>query len=70
MDLSFQGQQIFEQLSKLENERAALDVQKKYYEYLNNYLATNTELSDIPAPSSMNVVDPILTNLVSQLITA
>ncbi len=63
MDLSFQGQQIFEQLNKLENEKAAMDVQKKYYEYLNNYLATNNELSDVMAPSSMNVVDPIMTNL-------
>jgi tyrosine-protein kinase Etk/Wzc len=68
MDLSFQGQQVFEQLNRLENEKAALDVQKKYYEYLSNYLATNTELSDILAPSSMNVVDPILANLVTQLI--
>jgi tyrosine-protein kinase Etk/Wzc len=69
MDLSFQGQQIFEQLSKLENERAALEVQNKYYQYLNNYLATNTEVSDIVAPSSMNVVDPILSNLVTQLMS-
>jgi tyrosine-protein kinase Etk/Wzc len=69
MDLNFQGQQIFEQLGKLENDRAAIEIQKKYYEYLNNYLATNTEVSDIMAPSSMNVMDPILTNLVSQLIT-
>jgi len=68
MDLSFQGQQIFEQLNRLENEKAALDVQRKYYEYLNNYLATNTEVTDILAPSAMNVVDPILNNLVSQLI--
>jgi tyrosine-protein kinase Etk/Wzc len=68
VDLSFQGQQVFEQLSKLENERAALIVQKKYYEYLDNYLASNTELTDLPAPSSMNVMDPILTSLVSQVI--
>ena len=69
MDLNFQGQQIFEQLGKLENDRAAIEIQKKYYEYLNNYLATSSELSDIMAPSAMNVVDPILTGLVSQLIT-
>jgi tyrosine-protein kinase Etk/Wzc len=69
MDLNFQGQQIFEQLNNLENDRAALAVQKKYYEYLNNYLTTNSEVSDIMAPSSMNVVDPILTNLVTQLLT-
>ena len=68
MDLNFQGQQIFEQLNKLENDRAALQVQKKYYESLGNYLASNSELSDVMAPSSMNVVDPILTGLVTQLI--
>jgi capsular exopolysaccharide synthesis family protein len=69
MDLNFQGQQVFEQLNNLENDRAAIVVQKKYYEYLNNYLATNTEVSDLMAPSSMNVVDPILTNLLTQLFT-
>jgi capsular exopolysaccharide synthesis family protein len=68
MDLSFQGQQIFEQLNRLENERAALNVQKKYYEYLDTYLETSSELNDLLAPSSMNVVDPILTGLVTQII--
>ncbi len=70
MDLNFQGQQIFEQLNKLENDRAVLQVQKKYYESLNNYLASNnSEITDVMAPSSMNVVDPILNGLVTQLIT-
>lgn len=69
MDLSFQGQQIFEQLNKLENEKAAIDVQRNYYKYLDNNLSVNSELSDLSAPSSMNVVDPIMTNLVTQLIT-
>lgn len=68
MDLNFQGQQIFEQLGQLENDRATLQIQKKYYEYLNNYLNTSTEVSDLVGPSAMNVVDPILTNLVTQLI--
>jgi tyrosine-protein kinase Etk/Wzc len=68
MDLSFQGQQIFEQLNKLENEKAAIDLQKKYYEYLSNYLSTNTEVSNIMAPTAMNVVDPLLTGMVGQLI--
>jgi capsular exopolysaccharide synthesis family protein len=68
MDLNFQGQQVFEQLNKLENDRAALQVQKKYYESLSAYLNTSSEMSDIMAPSSMNVVDPILNGLVTQLI--
>jgi tyrosine-protein kinase Etk/Wzc len=69
MDLSFQGQQIYEQLSKLENEKALFEVQKKYYQNLANYLTSNTDISDLLAPSSMNVIDPILTNLMTQLIT-
>lgn len=69
MDLSFQGQQIFEQLGRLEEQKAAIDVQKKYYEYLDNYLNENQDVSSIMAPSAMNVVDPILNSLVSQLIT-
>jgi tyrosine-protein kinase Etk/Wzc len=68
LDLSFQGQQVFEQLNKLENERAVLEVQKKYYQDLERYLTHNTEISDVLVPSSINVVDPILTNLITQLI--
>ncbi len=69
MDLNFQGQQVFEQLNKLENEKAIIDIQKKYYQYLNTYLETNDQFNDIAAPSSMNVVDPLLSSLVTQLIS-
>ncbi len=69
MDLSFQGQQIFNKISELESEKANLDVQKKYYQYLKNYFSEGEDVSNLMAPSSMGVVDPILTNLVSQLIT-
>lgn len=68
MDLNFQGQQIFETLNQLETERSNLEVQKRYYQYLKDYLTTNDNISELLAPSSMNVVDPILTNLVTQLI--
>jgi tyrosine-protein kinase Etk/Wzc len=69
MDLSFQGQQIFEKLNELETEKANLQLQRRYYSYLKNYLDNSTDVSDLLSPSSMNVVDPILTNLITQLIT-
>jgi tyrosine-protein kinase Etk/Wzc len=70
MDLSFQGQQIIEKLSDLETERDNLTVQKQYYSYLKNYLSSNTEASQsLAPPSSMKVSDPILTNLITQLLT-
>lgn len=69
MDLSFQGQQVFAKLERLENEKATLNEQQRYYVYLRDYFNKNKDLSDLVAPSSMNVVDPILTNLVSELIS-
>ncbi|MBN1599231.1 MAG: polysaccharide biosynthesis tyrosine autokinase [Bacteroidales bacterium] len=69
MDLSFQGQQVFSKLSELEKERQTLKDQQRYYLYLKDYFNKNRDISDLIAPSSMNVVDPILTNLVSELIT-
>lgn len=69
LDLSFQGQQIVEQLSRLEDQKANLEEQRKYYEYLRDYLSSSYDVSNISAPSSNNVVDPILTTLVTSLIS-
>lgn len=69
VDLSFQGQQIFSKLNQIETEKAALINQMKYYEYLKTYFRDNKEATDILAPSSMNVVDPLLTQLVTQLVS-
>jgi tyrosine-protein kinase Etk/Wzc len=68
MDLSFQGQQVFTKLEQLETERAALETQKRYYQYLKDYFNKNRDASDLLAPSSMNVVDPILSSLVAELL--
>jgi len=67
MDLSFQGQRIFEQMSELETEKASLEVQLRYYKYLQNYLKENDNIKDLVSPSSMNVVDPLLNNLITEL---
>ena len=69
MDLSFQGQQAFEKLNALETEKATINMQRRYYTYLKDYLDNNPDVSDILVPSSMNVVDPILNNLILQLIS-
>jgi tyrosine-protein kinase Etk/Wzc len=69
MDLSFQGQQVFSKLNELETTKATLREQLRYYEYLKDYFNKNRDITSLVAPSSMNVVDPILTNLVSELIS-
>lgn len=69
MDLSFQGQQIFSKLDDLETEKSTLKDQLSYYNYLKDYFNKNKNIDDLIAPSSMQVVDPILSNLVSELIS-
>lgn len=68
-DLGYQGQQSLERLGRLEGDRALLVMQKKYYDYIRGYFDKNTDLSDLIAPSSMNVQDPLLNQLINQLIT-
>jgi capsular exopolysaccharide synthesis family protein len=68
MDLSFQGQEAFTKLNTLETEKANLQSQRRYYVYLRDYLANNENVSDLAAPSSMNVADPLLTTLITKML--
>lgn len=67
MDLSFQAQQVFEQMQKLENQKMELDLQIKYYEYLLNYIQENQDIESILAPSAMGVQDQLLNQLILEI---
>ena len=67
MDLSAQGQSIIAQVTLLENERARLNLESNYYDYLADYL-TKESVSEIPiVPITMGITDPGLTRLVEEL---
>jgi capsular exopolysaccharide synthesis family protein len=68
MDLSFQGQKIYDQLMTLENSKAQLLMQEQYYNYIKEYLTNNQDASDLAAPSSMGVEDRVLSELISKFI--
>ena len=67
MDLSFQGQRIYEQMTEIDNERANLQVQERYYNYVINYFKINQDVSGLTPPSAMNVSDPIINQLITNL---
>ncbi|MGE5316983.1 MAG: GumC family protein, partial [Chloroflexota bacterium] len=69
MDLSFQGQKSVEKMGELENQRAVLMVQQKYYDYTRDYFNRNSDMSDLIAPASMGVQDPLLNQLILDLIS-
>lgn len=67
MDLSAQGQSIIGQVTLLENEKARLNLEANYYDYLADYLAKATT-GEIPiVPITMGITDPGLTRLVNEL---
>jgi tyrosine-protein kinase Etk/Wzc len=68
MDLGFQGQQIYEQLSQVESEQTNLELQIRYYNYVLNYFRTNQDISGVILPSSSKINDPVINNLFSDLL--
>ena len=68
MDLSAQGQSIIAQVTLLENERARLNLEANYYDYLADYLSKDIS-GEIPiVPITMGISDPGLTRLVEELV--
>jgi capsular exopolysaccharide synthesis family protein len=67
MDLSAQGQAIIGQVTLLENEKARLDLEANYYDYLVDYLSKDVS-GELPIiPITMGITDPTLTRLVNEL---
>lgn len=67
MDLSVQGQSIIGQVTLLENERARLNLEANYYDYLADYL-NKAEIDEVPiVPITMGISDATLSRLVEEL---
>ena len=67
MNISAQGQEIISQVTALENERARLNLEANYYDYLSDYLAKEISGETPIIPISMGISDPALTRLVDEL---
>ncbi len=67
-DLSVQANQVYDELRVLENQKAELKTNLKYYEYIKEYFAANQDFSDLITPSGMGIQDPLLNNLIEELI--
>lgn len=67
VNLSQEGTFIQNRLESNENERNVLKLQKKYYEYLDEYIRSKNESGDIVSPGAMGVQNSSLEKLVSDL---
>jgi tyrosine-protein kinase Etk/Wzc len=66
-DLSYQGQQALQEMTKIESDLANLQVQERYYNYILDYFNKNKDVAGLAPPSSANVNDPIMNTLVLDL---
>lgn len=66
-NLSYQGQQALEQMTKIETDKSTLQVQERYYKYILEYLEKNKDVVGLQPPSSANVNDPIMNSLVLEM---
>jgi tyrosine-protein kinase Etk/Wzc len=67
IDLSSEGTNIKDKLISVYNEKTSVSLQKKYYEYLADYLISKNESGEIISPSIMGITDPLLMKLVNDL---
>jgi capsular exopolysaccharide synthesis family protein len=67
MDLSYQGQRAFEQMTRIEQDRSDLDVQERYYRSIIDNFEKNKDLTSIPPPSAANIDDPVMNQLIIDL---
>ena len=67
IELSQKEYGAFYQVEKLEQEKAILELNNKYYISLEEYLIKNNNIDNIVAPSTMGIDDPLLNSHIVEL---
>jgi tyrosine-protein kinase Etk/Wzc len=70
LNYSEQATGISAQYMNLQNQLAELVTRKRYYDYVADYLSKNSNFSDMIVPASIGIQDPMLNNLMTELIAA
>lgn len=69
MQLSAKAASLLQEITNLQKEKANLIGDRKYYEYLLNYLHTHNSFEDVVAPSTVGLSLPLFSDLVLKLST-
>jgi len=67
LQFDYQAQQLYGNIESLQQDKQRIELRLEYYSYLKKYIENNETPSDIVAPSSMNISEPLLSNLIMQL---
>ncbi|CAN5521122.1 tyrosine-protein kinase domain-containing protein [soil metagenome] len=67
-DISEEGRRQWEQLERLESERALLASELQYYDYIVEYIKTNQDGDDLVIPTSAGITDPVLNKFIADFV--
>ena len=67
VDISQEGSAVYTRLQELGNQKALLELNKRYLDYLQEYMRGRTLTGQLVAPATVNINDPLLSSLVQQL---
>jgi len=70
LNINDQAAGISAQYMDLQNQLAVLVTRQRYYDYVSEYLLENDNFSNMIVPASIGIQDPLLNNLMSELIAA
>jgi tyrosine-protein kinase Etk/Wzc len=66
LDISKEGEMLFEELDKLQQEKKIIEIKKNFYDYLTRDLEANGELTTGISPTFLDIQDPVLESLLAQ----
>lgn len=68
IDISKEGQAVYNKLESFQSEKVTLKIQLNYYEYLLDYVKKRNNYSDVIVPSIIGISDPVLSATVNKLV--
>jgi capsular exopolysaccharide synthesis family protein len=70
LDIAEKANRMYAQLDEYETQERDLERQHSYYRQIQEYFTRNMNSSDLLAPSSMGIEDPVINTLIGELTTA
>lgn len=70
INVEIQSTGLFQSINNYESLKAMAFLKLKYFDYLKNYINTSSNYSDILVPSNIEINDPLLNKLISDLMIA
>jgi len=67
IDLGSEGSAVFSRLEGLLKEKAMLELQNRYFDYLKEYIADRNNMNQVVVPATLDISDPLLGELIRQL---